>query len=197
MFPGVNGRVSSVKIRHLKPGAKTGSSRKADSISNKSASVGRPSDYKPEFADQAYKLALLGGTDRELADFFGVSEQTLNTWKKKHPKFLESLKRGKDVANANVASRLYERAMGYSHPAVKIMQSEGTSFEHTYTEHYPPDTAAAIFFLKNRRPDLWRDKQQHEHSGPGGQPIQVEDMTADEIRRELEKRGALNGAGHG
>lgn len=54
---------------------------------------GRKSEYRIEFSDQALKLCLLGATDKELAEFFSVSEQTLNKWKKDYPEFLESLKR--------------------------------------------------------------------------------------------------------
>ena len=56
---------------------------------------GRKSEYRIEFSDQALKLCLLGATDKELAEFFSVSEQTLNKWKKDYPEFLESLKKGK------------------------------------------------------------------------------------------------------
>ena len=73
--------------------------------------MGRKSNYKPEYANQALKLCLLGATDKEMADFFGCSEQTLNKWKKDFPDFLESLKKGKNVADANVASKLYNRAI--------------------------------------------------------------------------------------
>ena len=73
-----------------------------------------------KYADQALKLCLLGATDKELAEFFSVSEQTLNKWKKDYPEFLESLKKGKNIADANVASRLYNRAIGYSCKATKI-----------------------------------------------------------------------------
>lgn len=54
---------------------------------------GRKSEYRIEYADQALKLCLLGATDKELAEFFSVSEQTLNKWKKDYPEFLESLKK--------------------------------------------------------------------------------------------------------
>lgn len=54
---------------------------------------GRKSEYRIEFSDQALKLCLLGATDKELAEFFSVSEQTLNKWKKDYPEFLESLKK--------------------------------------------------------------------------------------------------------
>lgn len=61
----------------------------------KKKSRGRKSEYREEYAEQALKLCLLGATDKEIAEFFSVSEQTLNSWKKKFPQFLESLKKGK------------------------------------------------------------------------------------------------------
>lgn len=134
---------------------------------------GRPTKYQAAYAEQAFKLTLLGATDKELADFFEVSEQTLNAWKHEHPRFLESLKKGKDQADATVAESLYKRALGYSHKAVKIgtNASTGQSVTVPYTEHYPPDTTAAIFWLKNRQKGRWRDKLDHEHAGPDGTPI--------------------------
>ncbi len=142
-------------------------------------SGGRPSSYDDAYAEQALKLCRLGATDKELGDFFGVSEQTINAWKTKHPKFLESLKEGKQMADAEVAHKLYRRATGYSHEAVKIVANANTGQEHIvpFTEHYPPDTTACIFWLKNRRPDLWRDKLQQELTGKDGKPIEVVNPT--------------------
>lgn len=156
---------------------------------------GRPTQYRAEYAQIAYQHTLLGATDKDLAAAFGVEESTINNWKRKHPKFVESIKDGKLRADAAVASSLYGRAMGYSHPAVKIMQSEGRSFEHEYTEHYPPDTAACIFWLKNRQPERWRDKPQVEVTVQNdvrvdlGKP--VEEWGEPELRAELERRGAM------
>lgn len=128
--------------------------------------MARPSKFKPEFIEQAQKLCLLGATDRELADFFGVVESTLNLWKVQHPEFSESLKVGKEVADKRVEQALYHRARGYSHNAVKIlMTKDGDVFREEYVEHYPPDTVACIFWLKNRNPEAWRDKTDIEHSG--------------------------------
>lgn len=129
-------------------------------------SAGRPSKYKPEFAVQARQLTDLGATDRELATFFEVAESTLNLWKLAYPEFSESLKLGKDAADKRVEQSLYHRARGYSHEAVKIlMTKDGDVYREEYVEHYPPDTTAAIFWLKNRKPAEWRDKQEVEHSG--------------------------------
>jgi hypothetical protein len=128
--------------------------------------AGRPTLYREEYTEQALKLCRLGATDRELADFFDVSEQTINAWKDAHPEFLESLKAGKARADAEVADKLFRRATGYSHEAVKIFMPAGASepIHSSYTECYPPDTTACIFWLKNRRPDLWRDVQSREHA---------------------------------
>lgn len=128
--------------------------------------MARPTKYKPEYAEQASKLCLLGATDKELADFFDVSEQTINAWKDKHPEFLESIKEAKSNLDRQVERRLFERATGYSHLDTKFATHEGSiTDEREYIKHYPPDTTAAIFWLKNRQPESWRDKQEIESSG--------------------------------
>jgi hypothetical protein len=134
---------------------------------------GRPTAFRPEYCEQVYKLCLLSATDAELARFFGVSESTLNLWKTAHANFSESIARGKEAADANVASRLYERAMGYSHPEVHVSSYEGEITLTPLTKHYPPDTQAASLWLRNRQPAKWRDKQDHEVTGKDGGPIRL------------------------
>lgn len=137
----------------------------------KKKKTGRPSAYRPEYVKQAYHLALLGATDADMASALDVNPSTINRWKLDHPDFCASIKRGKEEADGMVAKSLYRRALGYSHPAVKIItvargNNGGSDVEQVpYTERYAPDTTAAIFWLKNRRPDLWRDKHDVEHSG--------------------------------
>jgi hypothetical protein len=82
---------------------------------------GRPEEYMPEYAEQAYKLCLLGASDAVLADFFEVSEMTINNWKKRYDDFYLSLREGKTQADANVAKSLYHRALGYSHPKIEYL----------------------------------------------------------------------------
>ncbi len=125
-------------------------------------SGGRPTSFKSEYVEQARKLAELGATDREAAEFFEVAESTLYLWKHTQPEFSEALKVGKALADARVEQSLYRRALGYSHDAVKMHTVDGSVQITPYVEHYPPDTTAAIFWLKNRKPDDWRDKtEQH------------------------------------
>lgn len=124
--------------------------------------MARPTKYKPEYAEMARKLCLLGFTDVQLGDHFGVEEKTINNWKTAHPKFLQSLRGGKEVADAEVAASLYHRALGYEHPEDKVFCSTGKDGKAVVTtvatvKHYPPDTGAAFIWLKNRAG--WRDKQ--------------------------------------
>lgn len=146
---------------------------------------GRPSKFKPEMVEQARKLSLLGATDRELADFFSVSVSTLSLWKVEHAEFSDALKLGKESADARVERSLYQKAIGYSHEAVKIFADPKTGAEQIvpYTEHYAPDTTAAIFWLKNRKPAEWRDRQ--ELTGADGKDLIPEAMSEAEVARRI------------
>ena len=140
---------------------------------------GRPSLFKDEYCEQARKLCLLGATDEKIADFFGVTETTINNWKIKHPKFFESINAGKVMADAEIAESLFHRAKGFSHESTKILtvsdgQGEGSHIEEVpYTERFPPDPTSMIFWLKNRQPKLWREKQKAEEDEDDAAPINV------------------------
>jgi hypothetical protein len=125
---------------------------------------GRPTKYDSSLCKKVKKLCLLGATDKDLADFLEVTESTINNWKIEHPEFLESIKKGKKEADANVANRLYKRALGYSHPDTDVRVCDGMIVKTPMIKHYPPDTTAGIFWLKNRQPERWRDKQEIQHS---------------------------------
>lgn len=137
--------------------------------------MARPSKFKPEMVGQAEKLATLGATDREIAEFFDIDERTLNRWKHDNEAFCQALKVGKAQSDARVEQSLYRKALGYSYDAVKIFMPSGAEkpVYATYVEHVPPDTTACIFWLKNRRPEDWRDKVDHEHAGKDGAPIEL------------------------
>lgn len=134
--------------------------------------AGRPTDYDDAYPEQAGKLCQLGATDPDLADFFGVAISTVRLWMGTHAEFSAAIKDGKEAANARVERSLYQRAMGYTYDAVKIFQYEGVTIEHAYREHCPPDSAAMIFWLKNRKPEVWRDRR--EVTGADGGPLQVQ-----------------------
>lgn len=135
--------------------------------------MARPTKYKAEYAEQARKLCLLGATDAELADFFEVAESTINKWKKDHKGFSESIKKGKVLADAEVAASLYERALGYSHPEEKVFNNQGEIVTHQTMKHYPPDTTAAAIWLNNRKPDRWRNKPEPNGQDDMPTPVKV------------------------
>jgi hypothetical protein len=120
--------------------------------------MARPSKFKPEFITQAEKLCKLGATDLEIADFLEVDVRTLYRWKGENEAFCQALKAGKDVADERVERSLFARANGYEHDEVDIRVIGGEVVQTPIRKFYPPDTTAAIFWLKNRRPDNWRDK---------------------------------------
>lgn len=126
---------------------------------------GQPTKYKEHYPEQARKLCLLGATDQELADFFDVCEATINNWKLEYPEFLESIKKGKLQADANVADRLYQRAMGFEHDDVHVSNYQGEVTLTPIRKIHAPDTGAAVFWLKNRQSKKWREKQEVEHTG--------------------------------
>lgn len=140
--------------------------------------AGRPSSYDPEFCKWAQKLTRLGATDREVADFLEISESSLYEYKHLHPEFSESFRLGKEEADSRVVQSLYRRATGYTFDSVKIFPPKGGPDENgnapdpiivPYVEHVPPDTGAAVFWLKNRQQQDWRDRK--ELTGANGAPL--------------------------
>lgn len=159
---------------------------------------GRPSGFKPEFVAQAEKLCKLGATDVELADFFEVSDRTIYRWQTQFPEFCQALKAGKENSDERVERSLYHKAVGYTFDSEKVFQFQGEIVRTATREHVPPDTTAAIFWLKNRKPEEWRDVSRHELTGKNGEPIQTEDISAvDRLEgriSSLAARSATNGS---
>ena len=123
--------------------------------------VGRPTAYNEDYNSIVRSLCLLGATDEMIADALGTSVATINVWKTKYPKFLESLKGGKIQADGKVALALYQRAIGYAVVEQREeTDSQGNKKQVKTIKKLPPDTTAGIFFLKNRQPALWGDKRE-------------------------------------
>lgn len=127
---------------------------------------GRPSLYDPSFIGIAKVATKLGATDREVAEAIGVDEATVKRWMQKHPEFCASVKVGKAEADDRVEQSLYRRATGYTFNSEKLFAPAGSRevLRAPVLEHVPPDPTSMIFWLKNRRPKDWRDKQEVEHS---------------------------------
>lgn len=128
---------------------------------------GRPTLYRESFDEQAYNYTLLGAKDSDLAKFFGVSEVTINAWKKCYPNFLKSIKNGKEAAVSKVARSMFEKACGYTYQETKEIFETNSSGKQVLvkreviTKKQAPDTGAGCFILKNRGKYFdWADKHE-------------------------------------
>jgi hypothetical protein len=148
---------------------------------------GRPSKFNPINLDVVELLAKKGFTDREISICLNVTEQTFNNWKKANQKFFESLKSWKAEADEKVEKSLYERAQGYSHPDTWVGQYQGEIITKDIVKHYPPDATSMIFWLKNRQPAKWRDKQEVELTKP--LEVVITDYTGKKDKENLNGNG--------
>jgi transcriptional regulator with XRE-family HTH domain len=103
-----------------------------------------------------------GLTDEQIAHNMGISRSTLAEWKKKHSDISDALKKGKEVIDRQVENALLKKALGYRYD--EVVYEDGKEVRRI-TKEVQPDTTALIFWLKNRKPAEWRDKQNIEHSG--------------------------------
>lgn len=122
---------------------------------------GRPSLFNEAQMLLIEFMAEIGKTDKEISERLKIDEGTFNNWKKAHPKFFEKLKDWKSEADKEVEASLYQRALGYSCKETKTFMHEGCVITEDIIKHYPPDATSMIFWLKNRKPKDWRDKQEH------------------------------------
>ena len=119
----------------------------------------RPTKYKQAFVDRVEDFALVGMSDDEIAGALKVDAATLYRWKASYPDFCESIKRGRDRYDTEVVEKaLQQRAAGYDYPE-EIMTRDGPS---VITKRFHGSDTAAIFWLKNRQPERWRDRVEHD-----------------------------------
>lgn len=128
------------------------------------AKLGPPFKYQPEFLQVAAIAYAQGATDQEVADALSVHVSTLYRWQHEFPEFRAIATVAKSAADERVERSLYHRAVGYSFDAVKIFNDDGSPLLVPYREHVPPDSGAALNWLKNRKPEAWREVQHHEHT---------------------------------
>ena len=136
---------------------------------------GRPTKYNPDYhPKKVIGYCLLGLTDEQIAGIFEIAVSTLYEWKKEFPEFSEAIKNGKEEADVKIAASLYKRATGHKEKKtipIKLKETkngEGSTERVELVEvedYYPPEVSAQIFWLKNRNPQMWRDKKEVEVQG--------------------------------
>ena len=100
-----------------------------------------------------------GLTDEQIARNCRISRQTLNEWRNTYPAISDALKKGKEVVDIEVENALLKRALGYEYTETMVEESENGFKTRRTKKFIPPDVTAQIFWLKNRRPEVWREKQ--------------------------------------
>ena len=125
--------------------------------------MGRPSKYDAwkDKLEVIQGWARDGLTDEQIAHNMGISPATLYDYKNKYPEFVEALKKGKEVIDVQVENALLKRALGYKYDEVTKERNKKGALVTTkiITKEVHPDTTAQIFWLKNRKPEEWRDKK--------------------------------------
>lgn len=114
-----------------------------------------------------------GLVDEQIAQNIGIVASTLYEWKKQYPEISDALKKGKEVVDRQVENALLKRALGYEYDEITTEFGKETK---RVTKQVVPDVTAQIFWLKNRKPDQWRDKRDIEHSGEIGGVVIVDDI---------------------
>lgn len=114
-----------------------------------------------------------GLTDEQISHNMGISSTTLYNWKRDHLEILKALKKGKEVVDIQVENALLKRALGYEYDEITTEYGQETK---RIRKQVVPDTTAQIFWLKNRRPDKWRDRHDIEHGGQIGGVTIVNDI---------------------
>lgn len=131
-----------------------------------------------------------GLTDEQIATNIGIRRPTLYDWENKYSDISDALKRGKEVVDRQVENSLLKRAMGYqTMEQTKELTDNGLMVTKEVTKQVPPDTTAAIFWLKNRKPDVWRDRKETQLSGSletNSRPLEkIDDKKLSELERKL------------
>src|SRR5215470_6356121 len=148
---------------------------------------GRPTIYKPDYAEIARHACMLGASNETLAERFEVSRRTIDNWIATIPEFGDAVRHGREVADESVIAALYARATGMERKSVKVVEGEGAPVTTTHTVQALPDVRACMFWLRNRRPEQWRENRAPVEDPYGGRDLAQELEEAEERMRRFER----------
>ena len=141
---------------------------------------GRPTVYKPENAEIARHACMLGASNETLAERFEVSRRTIDNWITAIPEFSDAVRHGRQVADESVVAALYARATGMERKSIKVVEGDGGQVTTTHTVQALPDVRACIFWLRNRRPEQWRENRAPADYQYGGRDLAEEIQEGEE-----------------
>lgn len=137
------------------------------------------------------ELAAAGKNDVQIADILGINVRTLYRYKVQNGDLCHAIKAGKEIIDDLVEQSLLSRALGHTTTETKVfLDKTGQIISEEFRKHYPPDPASMIFFLKNRRPEKWRDKIEQEVTMNNIEPVVIETDTKT-IEMTMEDKGSI------
>lgn len=147
--------------------------------------TGRETKYRPEYCDLAFAYCLLNLTDEEIAEKMNICPATLYNWRNNYPDFLESFRKGREEADAKVASALFVKATGFYKERSKTFFYKGEIVTEKYDEYYPPDTKAIEFWMLNRSVNNRSRWFKSQSETPQVKPP-IDDAETEKITEEME-----------
>jgi hypothetical protein len=150
---------SKLLVETKKRGAPLGNKR---GLGNRGG--GRKPKYQTAWARIARKACERGLTDLEVADLLGINASTFYRWRVEYPHFARAVRLGKEMADIRVERALFSRAVGYDYEIERQIMTRNGPQTLRWRKHLPPDVGAAMAYLRNRRPDRWRDTHRIEHT---------------------------------
>ena len=147
---------------------------------------GRKSGFNEKAKETILRLIKEGKTEEQIAEVIGVCAKTLANWKGKHPELLHAVREARLIADEVVEASLFRRAVGYSHPEQKVFNCEGQIITHEIVKHHPPDTQAAMFWLRNRQPERWKEKTEGDVTVNNN--VNVEKLTDEQLNARIAEK---------
>ena len=142
-----------------------------------------------------------GLTDEQIAANIGIHVRTLYEWKKRNQQIVQSLKKGKEIVDIEVENALYKKAVGFKETIKKPVKVKRVDYvdgkrSQEYEEvvdaeeevFIPPDTTAQIFWLKNRKPEKWRDKPETDRADSTAEMLKNAQTLAEILRNPAPDR---------
>ncbi len=176
------------------PGGKPQVTARKKAPAKPPAVQGRPKTFTPDWhVPKAEALCRLGATQAQIADIFDVDVRTVEKWRVQYPDFNRALKVGGVPADDAVEMTLYRRALGYqtvetekTYELAEVEDPETGELKvfkkltgvKEKVREVPPDTTAALFWLKNRRPEQWRESYQHT-------VVDADEITTEQLAKQL------------
>jgi transposase-like protein len=143
--------------------------------------------FIPAHLDSVALVAQRGATDKEICEIYGITRKTLKTWRERYPSLDRTIETGRTLADSQVIAALHKRAIGGQYTETSTTVNPDSSvFERTTVKEVPPDISAIKYWLSNRSPGYWADKQQLQHTGKAGEPgIEIDVETRDQVMNSI------------